>query len=79
MAVITKDMAITDVVSKFPETVEVFMKHGLHCVGCAAAKFENLEQGANAHGMDVNNLVKDLNEAVKTQNENSDDSEDNGE
>ena len=79
MAVITKDMAITDVVSKFPETVEIFMKHGLHCVGCAAARFENLEQGANAHGIDVDNLVKDLNEAVTTKNENSDDNTDDSE
>lgn len=79
MAVITKDMSIGDIVSKFPETIEVFMKHGLHCVGCAAARFENLEQGANAHGIDVMTLVKTLNDAVKTQNETSDDSDDDGE
>jgi hypothetical protein len=30
-----------------------------------AARFENLEQGALAHGLDVESLVKDLNEAVK--------------
>ena len=76
MVVITKDMSITDVVSKFPETVQIFMKHGLHCVGCAAARFENLEQGANAHGIDVADLVKDLNKAVQTQNETSDNSTD---
>ena len=62
---ITKDMAIGDVVSKYPKTIEAFFKHGLHCVGCAVAAFENIEQGAKAHGIDVKKLVEDLNKAIK--------------
>lgn len=58
-------MSISEIVEKHPETFEVFVKHGLHCVGCAAARFENLEQGAAAHGIDVDKLVEDLNKAVK--------------
>jgi len=61
---ISKDMSIGEVVQKHPETVAVFFQHGLGCVGCAAARFENIEQGAKAHGIDVDNLVKDLNQAV---------------
>ncbi len=29
-----------------------------------AARFENLEQGAQAHGIDVDAMVKDLNAAI---------------
>ena len=58
-------MNLGEVVRKYPETAEVFMKHGLHCLGCAASHFENIEQGAAAHGMDVDELMKDLNKAVK--------------
>ena len=61
---ITKDMAIGEIVQKFPQTVPVFLKHGLMCFGCAVARFENLEQGARAHGIDVEALVTDLNAAV---------------
>ena len=61
---ITKDMPIGKIVQEHPETAEVFSKHGLHCIGCAIAHFENLEQGATAHGIDVNKLVEDLNEAI---------------
>ncbi|MCK5594525.1 MAG: DUF1858 domain-containing protein, partial [Candidatus Aenigmarchaeota archaeon] len=43
----------------------VFQDHGLHCIGCFAASFETLEQGAAAHGMDIKKLVEDLNAAVK--------------
>lgn len=61
---ITKEMAIGEIVQTYPETVRVFLSHGLMCIGCAAARFENLEQGATAHGIDVESLVRDLNAAV---------------
>lgn len=65
MAQITKDMSIMDVVGKWSETADVFMKHGMGCLGCAAARFENIEQGAMAHGIDVDALIADLNKAVE--------------
>jgi hybrid cluster-associated redox disulfide protein len=58
---ITKEMTIQEVVESNPETIRVFMEHGLHCIGCAVARFENIEQGAMAHGIDVDTLIKDLN------------------
>jgi hybrid cluster-associated redox disulfide protein len=59
---ISKDMTIQEVVESNPETIRVFLEHGLHCIGCAVARFENIEQGAMAHGIDVDALIKDLNE-----------------
>jgi len=61
---ITKDMSIMEVVQKYPDTIEVFMNSGMGCLGCAVAHFENIEQGAQAHGIDVDALMKRLNEAV---------------
>jgi len=63
--VINKGMGILEVVQKYPQTVEVFMKHGMGCLGCAAAHFENIEQGATAHGINVDALIADLNKAVQ--------------
>ncbi|MBW2999242.1 DUF1858 domain-containing protein [Candidatus Woesearchaeota archaeon] len=65
MKKITKEMSISEVVHSHPETVAVFMGHGMHCIGCAAAQFENIEQGAEAHGIDADKLVEDLNKAVE--------------
>ena len=62
---ITKDTPIGEIVQKYPQTVRVFLKHGLMCVGCAAARFENLEQGAVAHGINVDALLQDLNTAAE--------------
>lgn len=62
---ITKEMSIVDVVNKHPHLAAVFGAHGMGCLGCAAARFENIEQGANAHEIDVAILVRDLNDALK--------------
>jgi hybrid cluster-associated redox disulfide protein len=61
---ITADMSIIEVVQKYPDTVHVFMRHGLGCIGCALARFENIRQGAEAHGIDVDALIKDLNQSA---------------
>lgn len=65
MSKITKKMNIGEIVTKHPKTMEVFQKHGLHCIGCFAAHFESLEQGCQAHGIDVEKMVKDLNKAIE--------------
>ena len=62
---ISREMTITDVVRQYPQTVEVFMSHGMGCLGCAAARFENVAQGAQAHGIDVDKLMEDLNKVVE--------------
>jgi hybrid cluster-associated redox disulfide protein len=59
--IITQEMSISDVVHHYPETIAVFMKHGLHCIGCAVAAFESIAEGAQAHGIDIDALMKDLN------------------
>ena len=64
MDTITRDMPIGEVVQNYPQTIEVFLKHGLMCFGCAIARFENVEQGAMAHGINVDTLVNDLNGVV---------------
>jgi len=60
---ITKDMTIQEIVARYPETVPVFERYGLGCVACLAGEFENLEAGAILHGVKLETLLKDLNEA----------------
>ena len=61
---ITLDMTIEEVVRKYPQTVPVFFKHGLACVGCHVARFENIQQGAMAHGIIAEKLLEDLNKVA---------------
>ena len=66
---LTKDMSIMEVVQSYPDTVPVFLYAGMGCFGCMAARFENVEQGALAHGIDVDSLVDALNEIVNAPDE----------
>ena len=61
---ITKEMSIMEVVQKYPDTAEVFMNAGMGCLGCAAARFENIGQGASAHGIDIDALMEGLNKVA---------------
>ena len=66
---ITKDMSIAEVVQSYPDTIPVFLYAGMGCFGCMAAHFENIEQGALAHGIDVDSLIDALNEIVNAPDE----------
>ena len=63
---ITADMNIKEVIEKYPETVPVFSKYSMGCVGCIAASFEKLKDIVAVHGTDVDSFVKDLNDAIKS-------------
>lgn len=61
------DSTIGDVVAKYPQVAPVFMKYGLHCVGCHVAVWETLEEGCMGHGMpeeEFKKLLKEANEVA---------------
>ena len=62
--VISKDMTFAEIMEKHPESVNVILESGLHCIGCGMAMYETLEQGCLAHGFSkkqIDNLIKKLN------------------
>lgn len=65
---ITKDMLIADALKQgnIDAIANVLFSVGMHCLGCALAHNETVEDAANAHGVDVDDLVERLNEAAKS-------------
>jgi len=61
---ITGDMNIQDIVSKYPQTLSVFFQYGLGCIGCHASSYESLAEGVTMHGIDLDAILKDLNELI---------------
>jgi len=59
---ITKDMTFAELITQDKKAAEKLADRGLFCGGCPMAQFETIEQGAGAHGVDVEKLVKELNE-----------------
>ena len=73
MPKITKDMLIMEVISRYPETAEIMLELGLHCVGCFLAQQETIEQGALAHGMSpeqIDEMIERLNKLVEEKEKN---------
>lgn len=44
-----------------PEKAEILINAGMHCLGCPASQAETLEEACEVHGIDVNELVEELN------------------
>ena len=58
---VTKDTVISDIMMEAPDSVPLFQEIGMHCMGCALASGENVEQACNAHGVDVDEFLVKLN------------------
>ncbi len=61
---VTKDMIIAEVLMKDRGLAPIFMQHGLHCLGCAAANMETIADAAMVHGIDLEALLKDINQFI---------------
>lgn len=63
--VVSKNMGIKDLMEQHPEAAKLFAAYGIGCMGCALAQFETIEQGLNAHGINVDDFMKDLTSLVE--------------
>lgn len=59
---VNKDMLIGEIISIDPGNAMILMQSGMHCVGCPSSQMESLEEAAQVHGMDVEQLITDMNE-----------------
>ena len=65
MAKITKDTLIADCLKINPNSGEILLAVGMHCLGCAMAHGETIEQAVSVHGEDLNKLLAKLNEGIE--------------
>lgn len=61
MTEVTKDMLIGEILDGDRGTAQFFLNMGMHCLGCPSARGESLEMACEVHGVDVDELVADIN------------------
>ena len=61
---ITREMTIAEIIASHPETIAVFRSFGLDCMECQIADYEEVGHGAGVHNVDIEKLLKALNEVV---------------
>ena len=59
---ITKDMTIGELLSIDQGAGMVLMQNGMFCVGCPSSVGETLEEASMVHGMDIDQLMSDIND-----------------
>ena len=62
MSNITKEMTIGEILRTNPDVAPVLMDAGMHCLGCPSAQGESLEEAAMVHGIDIDALMKAIEE-----------------
>ena len=62
MSGITKEMTIGEILRTNPNVAPVLMEAGMHCLGCPSAQGESLEEAAMVHGIDIDALMKAIEE-----------------
>ena len=59
---ITKDNTIGEVIRLNEKSPEILMRFGMGCIGCPSAQVETIEQACEVHGLDLEEVLKALNE-----------------
>ena len=56
---------IGEIVTQYPEAIEILLSIGMHCLGCPASQMESLEDACMVHGFEVGPVVDAINEAIE--------------
>lgn len=57
---LSRESMISDILEDFPEAMPKFQELGMHCLGCALATAESLEQACAAHDVDPDEFLVEL-------------------
>lgn len=58
---IEKTTKIGELLEMEPEKAEILLNAGMHCLGCPASQEETIEEACMVHGIDVEEIIEQLN------------------
>ena len=64
ITVVNRKTLIGEIVNQYPETAEVLLGIGMHCLGCPASQAESLEDACAVHGVDPEGVIKAINDKI---------------
>lgn len=64
MEYISEKTLIGEIVNSYPESIEVLLSVGMHCLGCPASQAESLEEACAVHGLDPVVVAKAVNSVI---------------
>jgi hybrid cluster-associated redox disulfide protein len=58
------DCIVQGIIERHPQTIIVFARHGMQCVGCYIAPFHTIDDSAREHAVPLELLLAELNQSV---------------
>lgn len=58
------DLPLADLMARWPETIPVFIRHRMMCVGCLVVPFHTVLDACAEYGLDVNRFYRELKVAI---------------
>lgn len=63
--IIPLDISIADMMRKFPQTVQVFLRYRMICAGCQLSEFETLDEAIQNYGLDSEKFLEALKASIR--------------
>jgi hybrid cluster-associated redox disulfide protein len=61
---VTGETLVGEIVTQYPEAIEVLLSIGMHCLGCPASRAESLADACAVHGMPVDRVIEAINAKI---------------
>lgn len=58
------DLPLSEMMSRWPQTIAVFNRHKMLCVGCLISPFHTIVDACAEYGLDENKFIAELMEAA---------------
>ncbi len=58
------DQSVSEIMTTWPQTVRVFLRHGMHCVGCKVGPFHTIEDACLEYHLDEADFRRELEGAI---------------
>jgi len=55
---------IGEIVTQYPEAIEILLSIGMHCLGCPASRNESLQEACMVHGIPAEQVVEAINNKI---------------
>ena len=61
---VTGETLVGEIVTRYPEAIEVLLSIGMHCLGCPASRAESLADACAVHGIPVDGVIDAINQKI---------------
>ena len=62
---IQPDLSVADVLQRWPQTIPVFLRHRMGCVGCTMAEYETISSAAEIYKLPLNRFLTELQQTIE--------------